>query len=87
MDNPYKAPTTPLKEPPAQPRSPILAVLAGMALGAKTALSSLAIVEFVFTWNGAGYAFILSVATELQRRPGFRRGIGRLGSSQFGIII
>jgi peptide/nickel transport system permease protein len=38
-------------------------VLAGMALGAKTALSSLAIVEFVFTWNGAGYAFILSVAT------------------------
>ena len=39
------------------------AVLAGMALGAKTALSSLAIVEFVFTWNGAGYGFILSVAT------------------------
>jgi peptide/nickel transport system permease protein len=39
------------------------AVLAGMALAAKTALSSLAIVEFVFTWNGAGYAFILSVAT------------------------
>ena len=39
------------------------AVLSGMALGAKTALSSLAIVEFVFTWNGAGYGFILSVAT------------------------
>jgi len=39
------------------------AVLAGIGLGAKTALSSLAIVEFVFTWNGAGYAFILSVAT------------------------
>ena len=39
------------------------AVLAGVALGAKTALSSLAIVEFVFTWNGAGYGFILSVAT------------------------
>lgn len=39
------------------------AVLAGMALGAKTALSSLAIVEFVFTWNGAGYAFILALAT------------------------
>jgi ABC-type dipeptide/oligopeptide/nickel transport system permease component len=39
------------------------AVFAGMALGAKTALSSLAIVEFVFTWNGAGYGFILSVAT------------------------
>jgi peptide/nickel transport system permease protein len=38
-------------------------VLAGVALGAKTALSSLAIVEFVFTWNGAGYGFILSVAT------------------------
>jgi len=39
------------------------AILAGVALGAKTALSSLAIVEFVFTWNGAGYGFILSVAT------------------------
>ncbi|MGH2491958.1 MAG: ABC transporter permease subunit [Candidatus Limnocylindria bacterium] len=39
------------------------AILAGIALGAKTALSSLAIVEFVFTWNGAGYGFILSVAT------------------------
>jgi peptide/nickel transport system permease protein len=39
------------------------AVFSGMALGAKTALSSLAIVEFVFTWNGAGYGFILSVAT------------------------
>jgi ABC-type dipeptide/oligopeptide/nickel transport system permease component len=39
------------------------AMLAGIGLGAKTALSSLAIVEFVFTWNGAGYGFILSVAT------------------------
>jgi peptide/nickel transport system permease protein len=39
------------------------AILAGIALGARTALSSLAIVEFVFTWNGAGYGFILSVAT------------------------
>jgi peptide/nickel transport system permease protein len=38
-------------------------VLAGIALAAKTALSSLAIIEFVFTWNGAGYGFILSVAT------------------------
>ena len=38
-------------------------VLAGIGLGAKTALSSLAIVEFVFTWNGAGYGFILSIAT------------------------
>src|SRR6266850_1535241 len=32
------------------------------ALDAKTSLSSLAIVEFVFTWNGAGYGFILAVA-------------------------
>ncbi|HUG05349.1 MAG TPA: ABC transporter permease subunit [Candidatus Limnocylindria bacterium] len=39
------------------------AILAGIALGAKTALSSLAIIEFVFTWNGAGYGFILAVAT------------------------
>ncbi len=37
-------------------------VLAGLALGAKTSLSSLAIVEYVFTWNGAGYGFILAVA-------------------------
>ena len=39
------------------------AVLAGLALGAKTTLSSLAIVEYVFTWNGAGFGFILAVAT------------------------
>ena len=39
------------------------AVLAGLALGAKTTLSSLAIVEYVFTWNGAGFGFIQAVAT------------------------
>jgi ABC-type dipeptide/oligopeptide/nickel transport system permease component len=38
------------------------AVIAGLALGAKTSLSSLAIVEYVFTWNGAGFGFILAVA-------------------------
>ena len=38
------------------------ALLAGIVLGAKTSLSSLAIVEYVFTWNGAGYGFILAVA-------------------------
>lgn len=38
------------------------ALLAGLALGAKTSLSSLAIVEYIFTWNGAGYGFILAVA-------------------------
>jgi ABC-type dipeptide/oligopeptide/nickel transport system permease component len=37
-------------------------LLAGIALGTKTSLSSLAIVEYVFTWNGAGYGFILAVA-------------------------
>ena len=37
-------------------------VLAGLALAAKTSLSSLAIVEYVFTWNGAGYGFIFAVA-------------------------
>src|SRR5207248_11378525 len=36
--------------------------LAGLFLGARTSLSSLAIVEYVFTWNGAGYGFILAVA-------------------------
>ena len=38
-------------------------LLAGIALGAKMTLSSLAIVEYVFTWNGAGYGFILAVAS------------------------
>jgi peptide/nickel transport system permease protein len=38
------------------------AMLAGLALGAKTALSSLAIVEYMFTWNGAGYGFVLALA-------------------------
>lgn len=38
------------------------AILAGIGLGARTALSSLAIVEYVFSWNGAGYAFIHSLA-------------------------
>ena len=37
-------------------------VLAGLALGAKTTLSSLAIVEYMFTWNGAGYGFVLALA-------------------------
>jgi peptide/nickel transport system permease protein len=37
-------------------------ILAGLALGAKTALSSLAIVEYMFTWNGAGYGFVLALA-------------------------
>ena len=37
-------------------------LLAGLALGAKTSLSSLAIVEYVFGWNGAGYGFIVAVA-------------------------
>ncbi len=37
-------------------------ILAGLALGAKTSVSSLAIVEYVFNWNGAGYGFIVAVA-------------------------
>ena len=37
-------------------------MLAGLALGAKTTLSSLAIVEYMFTWNGAGYGFVLAIA-------------------------
>ena len=44
-------------------RNAASAVLAGLALGAKTTLSSLAIVEFVFSWNGAGFGFIQAVAT------------------------
>ena len=31
-DNPYKAPTTPVKDAPPPPRSPIVAVLAGLAV-------------------------------------------------------
>lgn len=38
------------------------AILSGVGLGARTALSSLAIVEYVFSWNGAGYAFIHALA-------------------------
>lgn len=38
------------------------AIVSGVGLGARTALSSLAIVEYVFSWNGAGYAFIHSLA-------------------------
>lgn len=38
------------------------AIVSGIGLGARTALSSLAIVEYVFSWNGAGYAFIHSLA-------------------------
>jgi ABC-type dipeptide/oligopeptide/nickel transport system permease component len=37
-------------------------IVSGIGLGARTALSSLAIVEYVFSWNGAGYAFIHSIA-------------------------
>lgn len=43
-------------------RNALPALLAGLALGAKISLSSLAIVEYIFTWNGAGYGFILAVA-------------------------
>lgn len=38
------------------------AIVSGVGLGARTALSSLAIVEYVFSWNGAGYAFIHALA-------------------------
>lgn len=38
------------------------AIISGIGLGARTALSSLAIVEYVFSWNGAGFAFIHSLA-------------------------
>lgn len=37
-------------------------IVSGVGLGARTALSSLAIVEYVFSWNGAGYAFIHALA-------------------------
>ncbi len=37
-------------------------IIAGVALAAKMSLSSLAIVEYIFTWNGAGYGFIFAVA-------------------------
>lgn len=39
------------------------AVLAGAGLAARSALSSLAIVEYVFAWYGAGFGFIHAVAT------------------------
>jgi len=38
------------------------AVFAGMGLAARSALSSLAIVEYIFSWPGAGFGFIHAVA-------------------------
>ena len=43
------------------------AVLGGLALAARSTLSSLAIIEYVFDWHGAGYGFIYAVATGDQR--------------------
>lgn len=37
-------------------------VLAGSGLAARSALSSLAIVEYVFSWHGAGFGFIHALA-------------------------
>jgi ABC-type dipeptide/oligopeptide/nickel transport system permease component len=36
--------------------------LAGVGYASRSVLSSLAIVEYLFTWNGAGFAFIYAVA-------------------------
>jgi len=38
------------------------AILSGVVLGGRIALSSLAIIEYVFSWNGAGFAFIHALA-------------------------
>ncbi len=38
------------------------AMLAGFGMAARGALSSLAIIEYVFGWNGAGFGFIQAVA-------------------------
>jgi ABC-type dipeptide/oligopeptide/nickel transport system permease component len=38
------------------------AILGGFGIAARSALSSAAIVEYVFTWNGAGFGFIQAVA-------------------------
>ena len=38
------------------------AIFGGLGLGMRSALSSLAIVEYVFAWNGAGLGFIHAVA-------------------------
>lgn len=40
------------------------AVVSGFGIAARSALSSLAIVEYVFSWNGAGFGFIHSIATD-----------------------
>lgn len=37
-------------------------ILTGLALASRVSLSSLAIVEYVFTWNGAGFGFIHAIA-------------------------
>lgn len=51
------------------------AILTGLGLAAHTTLSSLAIVEYVFSWHGAGYAFIHSLA---QGRVALATAIGIL---------
>lgn len=38
------------------------AILSGFGIAARSAISSLAIVEYVFTWNGAGFGFIHALA-------------------------
>lgn len=38
------------------------AVLGGVGLAARSALSSLAIIEYVYDWHGAGYGFIWALA-------------------------
>lgn len=40
------------------------AVVAGFGIAARSALSSLAIIEYVFSWNGAGFGFIHSIAND-----------------------
>ena len=48
MDNPYKAPTTPMKDVLPPPRSPILAVLAGVAVDIGGTLATTTVIGLVF---------------------------------------
>jgi ABC-type dipeptide/oligopeptide/nickel transport system permease component len=58
-------------------------LLAGAALALQAALSSLAIVEYVFSWHGAGYAFIHAVAN---RNPTLAGAIAVVFAVAFALI-
>ena len=75
MDNPYKPTATSLKEPPPQPRSPILAVLVGLVvdLGGTTIASIVLATLYAATLAGRGMPVeqITEAVTEFDPASGY----------------